>query len=174
MAEEIKCDSTEFIKFYKAVANIDPEVKKQIRKHLMQAAKPIVQDVKNTVLALPSNRSVTGTRKKKGESLGLRASIANAAKADFNGTGRGAVAHIRISTSKFMSASGRSRTLPYYLEGRRKRAWRHPVFGNREVWTAQDPKPYLASTVFKHRDEFEKAVSEAVDQALQVIDQKVD
>lgn len=174
MAEEIKCDSTEFIKFYKAVANIDPEVKKQIRKHLMVAAKPIVQDVKNTVLALPSNRALQGTRKKKGESLGLRASVASAAKADFNGTGRGAVAHIRISTTKFMAVSGRSRTLPYYLEGRRKRAWRHPVFGDREVWVAQQPKPYLASTVFKHRDNFEKEVQKAVEEALQVIDNKVD
>ena len=169
MADEFTIDSAEFKAFYKAMTKVDPEVKKSIRKRLMDAAKPIVEEVKQAELNIPATREAGETRKKKGATLGLRASLANATKADFNGTSKGAAVHIRVSTTKFMAASGRPRTLPYYMEGRRKRAWRHPVFGNREVWVAQSSHPVLAPTVLQHKEKFAKEVTEAVMDALQAV-----
>lgn len=174
MADEIKVDSKEFTEFYKVLSKVDPELKKAIRKRLIAFAKPVVEEVKQAERSISSNRQAGQSRKKKGESLGLRNSLAAATKADFNGTGRGGVVHIRVSSSRFITVSGRPRTLPYYMEGRRKRDWRHPVFGNKEVWVKQTPHPYLYNTVYTHKDSFEKAVGQAVEEALQVIDNKVD
>jgi hypothetical protein len=172
MAEDaVEIDAKAFVGFYKAVSQIDPELKKALRKELMKQATPIVDDVRQAALAIPASREAGATRKKKGTTLGLRASLAAAAKADFNGTGRGAVLHIRISGTRFNSVSGReNRSLPYYMEGRRKRAWRHPVFGNREVWVQQEKHPFLGVTVMKHKDEFINAVQASVDETLQALD----
>jgi hypothetical protein len=169
MADDFTIDSAEFKAFYKAMTKVDPEVKKAIRKRLMDAAKPIVAEVKQVELNIPATHEAGATRKKKGENLGLRAALASATKADFNGTSKGAAVHIRVSTTKFMSASGRPRTIPYYIEGRRKRSWRHPVFGNRDVWVTQSAHPFLAPTVSAHKEKFAKEVTDAVMDALQQV-----
>ena len=175
MADEaVQIDATEFVKFFKVVSQIDPEIKKALRKHLMDKAKPVVEEVRQAALSIPSSRSAGETRKKKGASLGLRASIAAAVKSDFNGTRRGAVVHIRVSKTRFLAVSGRENTsLPYYMENRRKRPWRHPVFGNREVWVEQDKHPFLAVTVFKHKQEFVNSIQAAVDETLAALDSAI-
>ena len=174
MAEkQFEIDAKEFAVFYKAISMTDPELKKSLRKRMLALAKPIVDDVKQAEMNIPSRRDVGDTRKKKGETLGLRASLAAATKADFNGTGRGAVLHIRVSGTRFVSVSGRKRTLPYYMEGRRKRPWRHPVYGNRNKWVQQPSHPFLNVTVMKHEKEFVNQVSKAVEDTLSYIDSKV-
>lgn len=174
MSDAVKLDSKELLDFYKALGQAHPEIRKALRRQLTTLAKPIVQDVKRAELAIPSRGGdAGGTRKKKGATLGLRASLANATKADFATMGQGAAVHIRVSSSKFISVSGRPRTLPYYMEGRRKRPWRHPVYGT-DKWVTQKGHPFLMGTVRKHKDEFEKACLEAVNEVLDQIDSKVD
>ena len=164
--DDFSIDSAEFKAIYKALGKVEPEIKKQLRKRLMEVAKPIVEEVKQAELNIPASREAQKGRKKRGETMGLRAALANATKADINGTGRGAAVHIRVSTTKFMAASGRPRTIPYYMEGRRKRPWRHPVFGNREAWVVQKPHAFLAPTVSKHREDFKNQVTSAVLDAI--------
>lgn len=171
---QLEVNAKEFALFYKAISMTDVELKKALRKRMMALAKPIVDDVKQAEKNIPSHRGEVGqTRKKKGEHLGLRASLAAATKADFNGTGRGAVMHIRVSGTRFMAVSGRPRTIPYYMEGRRKRDWRHPVFGDRETWVKQSSHPFLNVTVFSHQRDFIDSVSKAVEDTLSYIDSKV-
>lgn len=174
MAQQFEIDAKEFAVFYKAISMTDPELKKSLRKRMLSLAKPIVDDVKQAEMNIPSKRGeVKDTRKKKGETLGLRASLAAATKADFNGTGRGAVLHIRVSGTRFVSVSGRKRTLPYYMEGRRKRPWRHPVYGNRDKWVQQPAHPFLNVTVMKREKDFVSEVNKAVEDTLNYIDSKV-
>ncbi len=49
-----------------------------------------------------------------------------------------------------------------------KRSWRHPVFGNTDVWVEQEGRPYFGSVVAKHapamRDAIERALVEALEQ----------
>ena len=163
----IEIDPTDFAKVVKDIAQVDPNFKKAVKKRLKMAAEPVVQEVKRAALSIPAKggEAVSG-RKKKGESLGLRASLANATISDVNPTKKGAILKIRVSTTKFLSASGRPRTLPYYMEGRRKKAWRHPVFGNRENWVQQQPHPFLAVTVLPHKIAFAGQVTQALDDAL--------
>jgi hypothetical protein len=144
-----------------------------LRKRLIDLAKPVVAQVKAAELGLPSNRELGGTRKKKGATLGFRASLAAATKADFNGTGRGAVLHVRVSTSRFLAVSGRPRTLPFYMEGRRKREWRHPVFGSKDVWVGQKPKPFLGDIVARNKPAFAIAIENAVNDVVKEIQHKI-
>ena len=170
---DFKVDSKELVAFYKALAQFDPELKKALRKRLIDLAKPVVAEVKAAELGLPSNREVGGTRKKKGGYLGFRASLAAATKADFNGTGRGAALHVRVSTSRFLAVSGRPRTLPFYMEGRRKRQWRHPVYGNKDNWVGQKPKPFLGEIVSRNKPAFALAVNNAVEDVVKEIQAKI-
>ena len=167
MDDDFTIDSKEFGDFYRAMSKIDPEVKKQLRKRLTDAAKPIVDEVRSVELQIPAKAgSAASKRKKRGETLGLRQSLAAATVSEIKATKRGGAVHIRVSTTRFMAASGRPRTLPYYMEGRRKRPWRHPVYGNKQNWVTQSPHPFLGVTVQKHKDEFEKEVTSAVLDAI--------
>jgi hypothetical protein len=170
---DFKVDSKELVAFYKALAQFDPELKKALRKRLIDLAKPVVAEVKAAELGLPSNREVGGTRKKKGGHLGFRASLAAATKADFNGTGRGAALHVRVSTSRFLAVSGRPRTLPFYMEGRRKHEWRHPVYGNKDNWVGQKSKPFLGEIVARNKPAFVLAVENSVNDVVKEIQAKI-
>lgn len=172
MAEEaVEINAKEFVGFYKAVSKIDSELKKALRREMVSKTAPIVEEVRQAALAIPASRDAGSTRKKKGQTLGLRASLAAAAKADFNGTSKGGVVKIKISSTRFLSVSGRvNRSLPYYVEGRRKRAWRHPVFGNTDVWVEQQKHPFLGVTVMRHKKDFVNAVQGAVDETMKALD----
>ena len=163
----IEVDPADFAKRVREISQVDPEFKKSVKKRLKAASEPVVEEVKRAALSIPSkNGEARVSRKKRGESLGLRVSLANATMSDVNPTKKGAILKIKVSTSKFMTSSGRPRTVPYYIEGRRKRAWRHPVFGNRENWVEQKPHPFLGVTVLPHKMKFAGEVTQALDDAL--------
>ena len=106
--------------------------------------------------------------------MGLRKSLSLAAKHEIRATKKGAVVHFRIGTKTFMAASNMPRTIPYYVEGRRKRPWRHPVFGNPDVWVQQEPHPFLNSTVMSHKNDFLTGMQRAVDDALDEVIKKIE
>ena len=163
-------DRSEFISFYKSIGQVSPEIQKAMRKRLNAAAKPIVAEVKQAALALPSKVENGGTQEGYENLFSLRRAIASSVKSRFNGTGRSGVLQIRVSTSEFMALSGRPRTIPYYLEGR-KRRWRHPVFGNKDKWVDQEARPFLAVTAYKpHNVELVyEALGGAVEDGLTVM-----
>lgn len=49
--------------------------------------------------------------------------------------------------------------------GKRGGEFRHPVFGNRDVWVTQKARPFLLPAVDEHRDEFLDKAGDAVDKA---------
>lgn len=56
-------------------------------------------------------------------------------------------------------------TLPRYLDGElpKSRRWRHPVFGNAEVWAQQTGTPWFFRTIRRHEETVEKAIGQAMD-----------
>lgn len=171
MADKPVIDRSEFLAFYKAVGEVSPEIQKAMRKRLNAAGRPIVAQVKQAALQIPSN--VERGKDQVGDYdnlFSLRRAISQSVKGRFNGTGKGGVYSIRVSTTDFMALSGRPRTIPYYLEGR-KRRWRHPVFGRREMWVDQQAHPFLGVTAYKPRnvDAIYDALGQSVEDGLTVV-----
>lgn len=126
----------------------DKGLKKELGKGLKKAAKPAVAKVQAAVRAL----DVRGTRgggkaarlrhKAKARGKGrLRETIARATIAEVKTTG---TARVTIRT-RARNLPPDQRRLPRYLD--REKGWRHPVFGNREVWVSQRGGPYFSVTL---------------------------
>lgn len=117
-----------------ALRQIDnPELKKRFRRELRAAAQPLVPVVKASIWRIPSK---TGSGQ-------LRTEMVRATRVESRTTGRHAGVAIRVDGRKMPPGK---RRLPSYMEGSRK-PWRHPVFGNREVWVTQKPNPYFYKVV---------------------------
>lgn len=172
----IEVKAEEFGDYYKRIGKVDVEIRKALRRRLTAAAKPVVAEVKQAALSIPSKAGEASTKRRKtGETAGLRASLALATESTFKATSKGGGIKIRVSRSKFESVSGRPNTIPYYVEGRRKRAWKHPVFektkgpvtsGNAQNWITQKASPFLGVTVVKHKEAYGKEVSAAITDAI--------
>jgi hypothetical protein len=153
------------------IGKLDKEVQKELKARLKKAAKPVVVEVKAEALGLPSGQGKSSIRVKSGQRIGLRAAIAKSVVAEVKTTRAGAGAHIRVKKKKFLAVSGRNNAnLPWYVQGRPKRGWKHPVFGGNmdhpADWPIQKPSPYLDETVKKHKGDFAKEVNEAFTDAL--------
>lgn len=126
--------SGELLRLSRALRGMDnEELKKRFRRELREAAKPLVPVVRQSIQSIPSR---TG----KGE---LRAAMVKATRIEVRTSGRLAGVAIRVDGRKMPQGK---KSLQSYMEGS-KRPWRHPVFGNREVWVRQDPKPYFFRVV---------------------------
>jgi hypothetical protein len=164
-------DAKDFHRLATRIGKLDKEVQKELKARLKKASNPVVAEVKAEVLALPSGRGKSAIRVKNGQRIGLRVAIARAVGADVRTTRKGAGAHIRVKRNKFLAISGRdNRNLPWYVQGRPKRGWKHPIFGQNmdkpEDWPIQKPTPFLDETVKKHKPKFIKEVNEAFTDAL--------
>ncbi|HEY6116223.1 MAG TPA: hypothetical protein VI172_09720 [Candidatus Dormibacteraeota bacterium] len=110
------------------------EVKKRFRKELRATAQPFVPLVRNSIKSIPSKRPYTAE--------GLRGQLAKATRIEVRTVGRDAGVAIRVDGRKMPS---KMKALPKGMEGTKR--WRHPVFGNREVWVNQAPHPYFFHVV---------------------------
>ena len=112
----------------------DQELKKRFRKELRKAAAPLVPKVRASIRSIPSKRAYSPD--------GLRGTLAKATRLEVKTTGREAGVAIRVDGRKMPA---HMKSLPSMAEG--KKRWRHPVFGNREVWVTQTPHPYFDNVV---------------------------
>lgn len=133
-------------------------LKKELGQAMRAAGKPMLKSVRAGVLATPSTRSV---RKKKGHVQGeLRRNIAKAAKIQVRTGGRGAGVVIRIDPRKMPAGKN---NLPGYLDGRPPfDRWRHPVFGNSDVFVTQRSHPFFLQAIQPHMGEATRQIDEAL------------
>lgn len=163
------------------------DLRKNLRKAIQDAGKPAVAATQDAVRSIPITSEGLGSRvgdfrvpansrgggqkqrrQHKAESSrtekarqralkrggGLREAAARTVRIQI--TTRG----IRIiSDSKAMPAN--QRTLPKRLDS--PKGWRHPVFGNRQVWVTERGKPWFGATIQQHAPEFRAAVVDAMD-----------
>jgi len=153
----------------------DGHMVKDLHKSLRDAAKPIVDDIRAAVLAIPSksvgetagrtaraaarfekSKSKKKTMAKFERKAGLRETIARAVKLSVSATG-GTIS-IKVDASMLPEDQ---RMLPWDLEGSSK--WRHPVFGNTKVWVQQPSHPFFFGTIDKDLHRVESDVDRIVD-----------
>lgn len=109
----------------------DKELTKRFRKELRAAAKPLVPAVRQGARQIPSKRGYSAE--------GLRGRLSRAVKLEVKTTGRQVGVRVRVDGRKMPDKQG---SLPAYIEGNKPR-WRHPVYGNREVWVQQPARPFF-------------------------------
>jgi hypothetical protein len=107
---------------------------RQFRTELRAAAAPFVPAVRASIAAIP----VKGTS----GSTGLRQRLSKAVTLRVRTSGKNAQVSILMSTAKMPSGQ---RSLPAMMEGTKR--WRHPVFGNEDVWVSQESHPYFFKVV---------------------------
>jgi hypothetical protein len=164
-------DAQDFHRLATRIGKLDNEVKKEMRRKFTKIAKPVVVEVKAAALSLPSGRGKSDIKVKRGSPVGLRSAISRSVGSRSTTTRKGAGLHIRVSTKRFLTLFPQgNRKIPYYVEGRIKRGWKHPVFGQNmdkpENWPIQKPTPFLTVTAKKHKQEMAKEVNEAFTDAL--------
>jgi hypothetical protein len=142
---EIRLDPASFGRLMRAARAYDAELAKAVRKRLRVAANEGVKDVKQRLLSRPFH---TDAGLAAGLAAGTRVSIKTGIK-----TGG-----VSIVTTGSRLPAGKQAMVRAYD----KPSFRHPVFGNRDVWVTQAGRPYFGAVL----DERKPAMRAAVEQAL--------
>jgi hypothetical protein len=120
-------------------------VKNIFKRHLEDAARPYPARVRASILAIPV--------KPEGKTTGLRARIASCVELSSGTDADSAYASVWVNPFRMRPDYV---TLPLYMQGVEGRAgrdnrgwtrWRHPVYGNRDVWRGQASHPYFYQAV---------------------------
>jgi hypothetical protein len=117
------------------------QLRRELGQGLREILRPFVPKVQAAYRAAPSK----GRRKSRSRARlpDLRQLLAKATRVEVRTSGKLAGARIRVDGRKMPSGF---RALPHYHEGTRPR-WRHPTFGDREVWVGQESHPTFYRTV---------------------------
>lgn len=130
-------DPAQFARFQRDLKRLDPELKKQLNKELRGFLRQLV---------IPDAKS----------------------NASWSSRIPGAI-RPRVTTRRVglrVAAKRAPHARPF--EGISQGAtFRHPVFGNRNVWVPQSARPFLKPAVEENRDEFMDAAGKALDEAAQ-------
>ena len=143
-------DARELKRLAADLRKVAPEVRKQLPKRMRQAAEPIRQEAE---ARKPASDFRVGVR--------------------FKASGRDG------ATVKIVATSRKRPELPGLLErgnagSRNPSRFRHPVFGDRDVWVEQATRPFLAPALHDKREEAIRNIAEIVDDVERVLRGGVD
>ena len=139
------------------------DLRKELNKELRGVANPIRDDLRSAIQSVNVKGVRGGGSKqrlafesasgpKRAKARGLRASIARSVETKVTLSGRRTGVRIRVNPMKLPPDQ---RALPRLID---RGEWRHPVFGNREVWAAQKGSPWFYVTIRPHADLARKKV----------------
>jgi hypothetical protein len=134
------------------------QLRKELAKNLREALKPGAQQAKSSIMAMPTSGIMP-------TAPALRTSIAKKIRPEVKLGGRWSGARVKAFKTKnirgFPNAPKRTN---------RASGWRHPVFGNREVWVEQRGKLEWFDRAFQGREGIYK---QAVEQAMEDMAQRI-
>ena len=146
------------------------ELQKKLTKSIRAEGGPALAAVKAAwltveVTSLPPNDR--GGHARPDRSTNLRSRVARATT--ISTTQRG----IRIKVNG-KRVDAKYPSLPFYLNGMpRAKPWRHPVFGNREVWVAQKGQEVFTPTLRQHSKAWWHGCERAMDEFVGELDRSV-
>jgi len=125
-------------------------LRRQLAKELRQAVEPAVASAKAQIMSM-------GSAGLAHEGEPLRSAIARQVKAQTTLTAKSAGVRVRVSTR------GMPRGFRQAPRRTNRDNWRHPVFGNRDVWVTQRGKPgWFDDPLNARRAEYRTRVERAV------------
>jgi hypothetical protein len=139
------------------------DLRRELRRQIRDAGRPVVADVRAAALRVEVESS-KGGHVDPDKSTGLRRAVAGATGLSVTANG------IRIRVSSARLGKTHPPKLARYLDASfRYKRWRHPVFGNRDVWVEQTGEPFFFATIRKHTATFRKACLDAMEDVAQKI-----
>jgi gas vesicle protein len=133
------------------------ELRKELAKNMRDALKPGAQEAKSSIMSMSSGGLRT--------SPALRSSVAKKIRPEVKLGGRWSGARVKAFKTKNVRGFPNA---PKRLN--RASGWRHPVYGNREVWVQQRGKVDWFDRAFNGREGVYKA---AVEQAMEAMARRI-
>lgn len=128
------------------------ELRKELAKNMREALKPGAQEAKSSIMAMPSSGLMP-------TAPALRTAVAKKIRPEVKLGGRWSGARVKAFKTKNVRGFPNA---PKRLN--RAGGWRHPVFGNREVWVQQHGKVDWFDRAFQGREgQYKAAVEEAME-----------
>lgn len=143
---------------------IDKRLPTRLRKELRKAAQPAIQAAKAEARSIPSRGVQGGTSRHPHKRNQLRRKLARGVRAQASTGGRRG-AGLRIVTVMPTAAEA---LLPRGLDTPDK-GFRHPVFGNREVWVRQDGHSWFRQPIWRQGPAVRVRVVRVLDEAARWI-----
>ena len=188
--------AAEIEEFRKAAASLraaDATVQREVAKSMRAVARPVVGAIRAEV-GSSKGRSPKGVRASEverqlhvlsrsgrgGKPLTERQARSIAKRAEKM---RSLRSNIAAATGASVSVNPKQVTMAFRVRARQmppsqrklprrwdqENGWRHPVFGNRNVWVTQFGHPYFRKTIYSRKGDVTAAVDEAVTRAADVI-----
>lgn len=144
----------EFQEVANRLREIDATLPTRFRREIRNAVKPYVQRTKANARALPTpaNAGTTGLRRRVARGVSVQAKV-------------GRRPGLRVVTRM---ANPDEAMIPRGLDSGVK-GWRHPVYGNREVWVRQPGFSWFRETLAESRPEIQHALTEVLEDARDFI-----
>lgn len=125
------------------------EIRKRMTKELRASARPMVPAVRASIGAIPATS---------GKSSGLRRRLSRATRLRVSTVGRNAGVSVLVDPKKMPEGE---KALPKNMEGLKR--WRHPVFGNRDMWVQQKAHPFFFRAVRPLGSKSRRAINKVLD-----------
>jgi len=174
--DNFRVEGAGFAEVSRALNSVDKKLRKAMFDELRLAAKPVVDDMKSSVLAVDSKGKAIGNARRAAHSLrgaktvtdkkvrkaiggsGLRASIARAVHIKIADKGFKVGVRVRVDGTKLPPDQ---KYLPRGLDS--PKGWRHPIFKT-DTWAQQygNPPGWFTSTAKAHRPMVERRLSAVV------------
>lgn len=134
------------------------DLQRKLTKQIRRAGDPGLRAVQSAFLGIEVQSSAGGG----GGSTGLRARVSAATRISVLGSG----IRIRVDPKRVDPAYGRALTFGLNGLGR----WRHPVFGNRNIWEIQTGTEVFYATLTRFENRWRAGVEKAMDETKQMIE----
>lgn len=145
---------------------VDKKLPTRLRKELRKAAQPAVQAAKAEARSLPSRGVKGGTSRHPHRRNQLRRRLARSVRVQAATGGRRG-AGLRIVTAMPTASEA---LLPRGFDSGSK-GFRHPVFGNRDVWVRQPGASWFRQPIGRQSHEVRARVARVIDETAQWIAQ---
>lgn len=156
-AVDVSVDAADFARLLGRTSQLDPALKKALRKRVREAGVEAANASKDEVQKAPLQRG------KRPKDRGLRAGIARGIKVQIAASANSKRVGVVIKSSGSGLPEVQKKLVRRW---NRSGGFRHPLFGDKDHWYPQKGRPYWGSVLSKKQPELARKVRQAMDEAI--------
>lgn len=155
-------------KAFKGVAD-GKALRKELTDGMRGVLRPMVPEVRAAFKASPSEGHGSASKARQA-APDLRGLLAKATRIEVKLTGRAAGARIRVDGRRMPSGL---RGIPKAWEHEAGARWRHPVFGRRDTWVQQRPRPLFYRIVAPKAERAAREIEQIANRVVAKLERSV-